>query len=655
VHGLLSQPSVLRKVTLRSTSGDALRARQSLERALSSVHWTPSGLPPQAVLLVRRMAVMPRSTDGPAHPNEFAQQVSQALQSCAASARRPWLQDDAASSEAVLFLDQAELAACLVGDALSGRVTAHWWWRAVLSGRTPQEWLRNEVLASGRLMAPTVSLLAGRSQAVLWAVQWTEAEAQTGLVALGQTHGWVPRADLNLDVNDSGSTSSKVYGLAREVTTHSSQADVTRILAIAPELRHATALHTPAAQLLAASLLLARDPSWLRTERGTAACAAWIALRQHELPMALHTARAVPRCHSVDASTALRQEVNSATSEGVAVPPTDAPTPLLSQSANSHVSVEETWVPSPTSPKRPTIAASPASEPGVRNSGPALEALKTQSALQTNPRARCQLAAAKLPISTVEAVHAQSNLQQASPSTTAQPTRHQSEQASFGLMLQSEYGGIFYLLNIALALELYGDFTRPRAPGLALSPWDLLAWTGRTWFGSAFERDPQWPLLAELAGRKPNRMPGRDFVPLSPTGVAGDWVINPAWLEPWGPRADLRWRRTSRREHAWHPAGFVVRDVAIGAEPPSRSRRAIWLRRLLGYVQARTALALGAEDAAQVPRLLCRHAAEVQVSATALDVTLSLDALPLSVRLAGLDRNPGWIPAAGRSIYFHFR
>jgi hypothetical protein len=35
-------------------------------------------------------------------------------------------------------------------------------------------------------------------------------------------------------------------------------------------------------------------------------------------------------------------------------------------------------------------------------------------------------------------------------------------------------------------------------------------------------------------------------------------------------------------------------------------------------------------------------------------VHLSLSQLPLDLRIAGLDRDPGWIPAAGRSVAFHF-
>jgi hypothetical protein len=42
------------------------------------------------------------------------------------------------------------------------------------------------------------------------------------------------------------------------------------------------------------------------------------------------------------------------------------------------------------------------------------------------------------------------------------------------------------------------------------------------------------------------------------------------------------------------------------------------------------------------------------VTATRLNVTFELARLPLAVRLAGLDRDPGWVPAAGRYVAFHF-
>ena len=46
-------------------------------------------------------------------------------------------------------------------------------------------------------------------------------------------------------------------------------------------------------------------------------------------------------------------------------------------------------------------------------------------------------------------------------------------------MLTTEIGGMLLLLNVAVHLGHYGDFTSPRETGIALSPWDWLAVIGR--------------------------------------------------------------------------------------------------------------------------------------------------------------------------------
>jgi hypothetical protein len=161
--------------------------------------------------------------------------------------------------------------------------------------------------------------------------------------------------------------------------------------------------------------------------------------------------------------------------------------------------------------------------------------------------------------------------------------------------VETAYGGIFYLLNAALAMGLYGDFTAPRGTNLELSPWDWLALVGRKWFGDEFVSDPVWKVLADLAVRPPEDEPGRDF------------------------------------------------DMPEG-----------WLEQHLHVLSARLVLALDPGDASEVPALVCRHRARIEIAPSCVHVHLSLCDLPLSIRFAGLDRDPGWIPAAGRFIAFHF-
>ena len=655
MQGLLSQAAALRKLTLRGAVHDRLSARLGLERALNGVDWALPGLPPRAVLLVRHLVLAPRETAGPLR---FAQQVSQALRVHADKARRPWLQADAATAEAVLFADEAELAACLVSDALRGAVGAHWWWPAVLAGRSVKDWLRTQLLARGELLPPVLGLLSARARAVPWAESWTAADAGQGAAALAHAHGVELQADVAVVAVGKASPSR---GLIDDDDAPAADASASSELrGRVPELSQPCRLSAPSARLLAAALLLQRDPAWLHAPAGAAALAAWHAWLPGE-PNAERRPVVAPT-EPQRAGTALLAEpwapVGPASSEHARL--LQAPAPAL-------------WA---TAFPQPAQLAAGAIQ-RERDEAAALKSTQAGDAPVVPPPGR----AAPL-VRVGEPAHADFSGRQPSPVAGVGPFQHAAPIAShasardggaaptalpalelptsarpqLGRVVHTGYGGLFYLLNVALALGLYGDFTMPRMRGLALSPWDLLAMVGRAWFGAGFTRDPVWPLLAELAGHRVSQAPGRGFVPPAVDGVVGDWRVDPAWLVPWGEGAPLRRRGTAQRVQGVHAAGFVVFDLArAGAASPPRAAAARWLRLLLRYLSARLALALGSADAAGAPALMCRLAAEVHVSATTLDLQFSLDQLPLAVRVAGLDRDPGWIPAAGRSLCFHFR
>jgi hypothetical protein len=216
--------------------------------------------------------------------------------------------------------------------------------------------------------------------------------------------------------------------------------------------------------------------------------------------------------------------------------------------------------------------------------------------------------------------------------------------------VRTELGGVFYLLNVALALELYGDFSTPAAPGIELDPWDFVGVLAERILGAPVPVDPVWELLAGLAGRAGGEPPGAGFRP------PHEWRIPPAWLEPFaGDRPPVR-RRIRGRHVLLHPRGFPVLDVPRRRLVRRRPRPALdrWLWWVGSYVEARLQATLGLDDPAQIAgRLLRRHAA-VHLSSTRVEVVYRLDELPIEVRLAGLDRTPGWIPAAGRHVEIVF-
>ena len=184
-----------------------------------------------------------------------------------------------------------------------------------------------------------------------------------------------------------------------------------------------------------------------------------------------------------------------------------------------------------------------------------------------------------------------------------------------------------------------------------------------------------------MAGRVEEEAPGIGFEP------PAEWRVPCQWLASFSKGGVCEWSAGAGRLRVRHPGGFLLLDAPLGSLDEARERvlhemeayrvcanselrqdsspalteaacerdaMARWLGWLMPYVCARLrrALGLGADEA--VAPLLCEHAARVRVSATHLDVFFSLPELPIEIRLAGIDRDPGWVPAAGRYIAFHY-
>ena len=167
-----------------------------------------------------------------------------------------------------------------------------------------------------------------------------------------------------------------------------------------------------------------------------------------------------------------------------------------------------------------------------------------------------------------------------------------------GIVFETGHGGLFFVMTAALQLGLYGDFSQPLHRGLEMSPWRFLYETGVAFGGRRFVRDP----LAE-------------------------------WLER-----------------------FPSADTANASADPAQQleARSLALARVLPQLRARLVLALGLRDPRRLAGALLRLPAQVRAGGERIDVCFALQQLPIAVRLAGLDRDPGWVPAAGRDLRFHF-
>ena len=157
----------------------------------------------------------------------------------------------------------------------------------------------------------------------------------------------------------------------------------------------------------------------------------------------------------------------------------------------------------------------------------------------------------------------------------------------------------------------------------------------------------------------------------------------PEWGAGFEPDGDWRWAGTSGRLRLRHPHGFFLLDVPRSREMPGtqleRELRRLgtefepilreddeitpawipdpleqWLAWLIPCVQARLASALGVTGPAELRALAFQHSAKIEVTADCVAVRFQMAEHPIELRMAGLDRDPGWVPAAGRRITFHY-
>lgn len=671
---------------VRSAAADSGALRMRVARQLQAADFAPPALPPTAVLVVRRLADPMPGRFGAGHgrpPPEWERAVRDRVASAARSAARPdaggWL---APGAEAVLFADEAEMAACVVRDWLRSAVAERWWWRGVLAGAGADVWLRAHVLARGEVLVPVLALLAERGDAVAWATRLSAAEAEWAADAVVRAYA--------LETAEQAHEPVSTPHLAPRVPDARRDA-LARVLGAVPEARDAT-LAPPQRRMLAVALAVAREPVWARSPQLATALRALDAVTPLEL--AAFPVTPESRAGDVDAASHPRSIGDDAVQADREIDPEPSAS-AVPHRGTTHIhpsfeavegaadrvrDVEAAHPPPARRPRlrRADIARSMATDGFAAGLADVPSVERLRGVASTDPM---DVPATAAPTFS-DAVDASRVDVDAAPVEKAQQAEASPElDFSIRRSVETEFGGIFYLLNAALALQLYGDFTMPRAKGLALLPWDLLAMVGRAWFGAEFVADPVWRALASLAGRSAKEPPGTYFHPPK------EWVMPADWLAPWGQVAEVRVHATRARLRVLHPAGFAVCDVprdpalqpmaqaqaralcatyphlrgatlrragSSGTRTRPRAATARWLAWLLDFLAARLALALFVDKVADIPALLCRHPARVAVSASAVDVHLSLADLPLPVRVAGLDRDAGWIPAAGRSLSFHF-
>jgi hypothetical protein len=652
--GRMEDRLILGRVSVRGERMDPVAARLSVESALLGADVTFPGLLPGAIVCIRSLDdPLPRQVradrPSPRPPRAWQSALSRKLEEVCRRAARPWLAPVPAGAVAVLFEGRAELFACLLRDLVTGSLHDGWWYPDVLGGAVSRETILAALRVACEDLPGAVALLATRRAAAALAGQLTPQEARSLAAALVQRFGLtgVARAAeraARRGVDEAGAVETEEAGSGQ----CAAPGDVP--VAWAPAAPETTSLRR-AGQLaqelfLGLALTLAREPETARrppfSERAGSLWAA-AAISTLDTPAG-----------DVESST-----IAGATPQGSDDRP--AGTPPAQQapsSAQGGRRAEGAAPPAPPVEPAPPAGASTAAAHATRGADSHATPADpfdawVKAALKERP--------APPPPDTAPAPEARPGEAPApaiSPATDAEiPVDPHRARRVFGAPVDTRFGGLFFLVNLGVALDLYADFTTPMSVGIDLSIWDFVTLVGRELLGDALDpSDPVLALLASLAGRAPGEPPGEGWDP------PDEWRVPPAWLRPFGGDPLLEWSELDGRTQARHPAGFLAVDVPAGRQATSEPAAALshtasiqrWLGWLLPYVQARLSLAMPADPGVDRGRLLCAVPATVHAGEAHLDVVMSLAELPIEVRLSGLDRDPGWVPAAGRHVAFHF-
>src|SRR6185369_88620 len=557
IERLRSNDTTIARIRLMSSSADPAAVQLRLASLLSGAQFRPVLPGPAAIVYIRKLRdPLPgrlKLNSGCALSAAWERAVSESISQLAGNAARPALGQVPADAESVLFLDRSEMLACLASDWIEGRAILHWWWRSLFRASDVTSAVAREWLTSIEYVPAAFVKLAQKGNAIEFAASLPLSVVDRLLDEITRKFGLT---DLRIFLSHSKlERQPPAIGLSYQSKPSRSKlaeplsfSELTEVRTrLAPEA-FAQGLTPDARLLLGLALLLERTPALLR-ERTFARrlMASLLATGTTEVIDVPTLIESIERSQGEVALERGRPSANednrpeprgthpprggeTATGDLGATNSSDAKrrSDYRVQQDGARAQVEEQ---SKSEAVRASLEDLPVElyrEPDTWNQESVAPPVGVSTVVAEHPRAG-QVQADEAPRATenTEAIEVQAFEPMSGSEESPTTLVHQSElsPAVIEVACETRLGGIFYLINAALALNLYSDFTKPLDPGIELSIWNFLALTGPELTGNLFESDPIWALLARLAGRRQGEQPGIHF------NAPEEWRMPPGWLD----------------------------------------------------------------------------------------------------------------------------
>jgi len=574
------------RLRVRLSGGDPQLAAERCALALRSLELRPPAMPPQAILCVRTLAdPMPRGVDvrsrnAHVRPLAWESAMRAVLGAMLQRVARPIDGPVPADAEAVFFADEAEMLACASHDACRGLLSWFWWWRHLLR-ETSFEAVVAAWCDAPTYMPAAFESLARIGAAASWIRRLTPSSATALLDATLRAHALPALADgiaaACREVEAPGAEQRAAPATRAGTAVQSAHRPESRPSDLASPWRGAVPPEWDAPMLplvprtFAAMCIVLRRSSWLpRTEGFSRAVVSYLR----------DARRAERRDHATVNGAVSRDEMQRQPLVRPLAPQWSA----LAAVSESHELPSERE-------RRPSTKGqfgdvSPATDSDHVLPAPAARRRRSISPRERGAEALVDSTHTSLSSVTPLHSHADASPESETASAAEQPTVVSLE------AVESDYAGAFFLIDVALDLELYSHGIAV-VEDLPLSIWRFIELVAGEFLSEHDVTEPLWELLMGLA-------------------------------EP--------------------PRGPALPDRAPDLLPDERAR-------LIERVRAHLEELLDVEDPGT---FLIRRRGRIARTPGHLDVRFPLEHHPIEIRVARLDRNPGWIPAAGVHVGFYF-
>lgn len=559
-------------------------------RMVQSAYLAPAGMPPAAILIVRRLRTRFATTGLEGHWEAGTR--ARLDQSWRRAVRPGPGEGYDPDCEAVAFDDLASLLACLARDLVSGTAARRWWWSAfgANTGVRSLEAVVGRWLLEPFLIPASIGHLVELGQAPRVLHAFSSHQVRALLEAMTAAFG-VPGLSEPSDPVEPGTTDDE-----------SDLAPVSPLLKSLPPM---PGLSAERKNLVAIALLLQRAPLQARDQRVRAELRRW--LRRSEAPIPEQGRAADPE----------RSAGEPMRGEAEALPAPQQPTGPDMTGQVTHPAA-----PRPTSPlslgpdsgsPRDVQAADDSPDP------PAFQEAEAGMAEAGSPDNAARPMPDAMPVPAPALPSAAGEL--------AQIEAPRREVTASG-WISTRVAGVFFLINAVEKLRFFDMLTEHFRVGSSIGGWEWLTILARCLIPRRDRHLANDPLFAALRSLEPSDQPAPMF------RGSHSYTLPPSW------RAGA-WRGSSRRG-------------GLGAGATGDPELDRFLRFVLPFLRWRLGRALSLEPGEEIADELLARDGEVAIAASHIDVRMPLDQVRLSVRLSGLDANPGFVPALGRVITFHF-